>query len=82
MALTVEPEDDEVIDSLTDGRPCESCAPTKSSGSRDTLPLRRHATGGRLRVGLPARILAGGTRIGAITAGESDDVDVGVVSRL
>lgn len=80
-SLTVEFDDEEVVDSRTAASPRGSLR--VDSGSLVTLPARRRVTGGRLRVGLVCRPLADDNkRLGAIIPGDCDAIDVGVVFLL
>lgn len=78
-ARTVELDEDEVDNSRTAARPCGS-----EPKSFDMLPALLRVTGGRVRVGSACRILepGGGMRKGAISPGDCDEMEVGVVSRL
>lgn len=76
---TVELEDEDVSVSLTEASPWGS-APRLSSV--DVLPVLRRVTGGRVLAGLTCLTLEPGLRSGATRLGDTDDMDVGVVSRL
>lgn len=78
---TVEFEEDEVNDSRTDAKPWGSIYVV--SESLETLPARRRVTGGRVLAGLSCfalTILLG--RLGIVSPGDCEDIEVGVVSRL
>lgn len=80
-SLTVELDEEDVVDSRTAASPRGSL--TADSGSFVRLPVRRRVTGGRLRVGLACRALSDAAkRLGAMIPGDWDEMDVGVVSRL
>ena len=75
----VELDEEDVSDSRNEGNPCVSRISTFLSS--EALPMRLLVTGGRLCIGLVCRNRIG-ILSGAITPGDCEDIEVGVVSRL
>ena len=80
-AFTVDPEEDEVKDSRSAGRPWLSNLPLPSPWTNPPTFRPVSVTGGQLRVGLSCLGLATGFETKR-NAGEWEDIDVGVEVRL
>lgn len=83
VARTVEPDDDELDDSLTAAKVCRSLLDSRDSlGTISALLRVTDCVTGGLAAGLFGLDLDAGSRIGAARPGDTEDMDVGVVSRL
>lgn len=80
VSRTVELDEEEVNASLTTARPWESVP--KASLSFETLAALLRVTGGLVSAGLACLGLKAVLRNGMTRPGETEDMDVGVVSRL
>lgn len=80
VARIVEVDEDEFVDSLSAVKPCRFVLGSRASF--DALPALLRVTGGLLSAGLGCLVLEAGKRMGATSPGDTEDMEVGVVSRL